>query len=561
MHGSIIPKVEDTINAKEKRYFKSVLKHLYNTIFMFSKNDAGDYVFTLSEGGIAEKMGMTTDFLHNKNISEIFPPEVASIIDGTCEKAFKGFKNHFEIQLGDFYYLVYLSPIIEKDQIIEVIGTAIDITERKYAEDKITNMAFHDSLTGLPNRRLLEQHVNQLIGNNDTQSFGILFLDVDRFKYINDTFGHPFGDKLLIAISDRIKNIMDNNGLIFRQGGDEFIILLPNMNRQQIRVTVEEIISLMENRFIIENEELFASVSIGGSLYPDDGNSVEVLMKHTDAAMYFTKNRGENKFQFFKKNHNMNLRKKFIIETDLRKAIQLNQFELFYQPQVNIHSKKIIGTEALIRWNHPKLGYISPKEFIQIAEETELIIPIGNWVLETACKQYKYWRDQGYPLITMSVNVSQLQFNQTNFVKSVQDILSKYAMSGGSLELEITESIMADFPRTERVLNQLNDLGVKISIDDFGTGYSSFSYLSRLSIHKLKIDQSFLNPLNKTNKAIIKTIIGLADNLQLELIAEGVENEEQVSFLIEQKCRQVQGYYFGRPLPAEMVEGLFTKND
>lgn len=561
MNELVVSKENEVYKFEEMHDFEKVLKHLYNTIFMFSKTKAGDCVFTLSEGGIAEKMGMTTESLQNKQIREVFSSDVAVRIEETCEQAFKGVKGHFEIQLDEFYFLVYLSPIIEKNEITEVIGTAIDITERRKAEDKIKEMAYQDSLTNLPNRRLLEKEGNQLIGHSETSSFGILFLDIDRFKNINDTFGHSFGDELLIMMADRIKTSLGTNGMIFRQGGDEFIILLPEKNRQQVSLIVETMVRSIEKKFMIEKEEVFASVSIGASMYPNDGDTVAALMKHADAAMYYAKSRGKEKFQFFSENLNMNLRKKFILEKDLRQAIDFNQLELVYQPQVNIHTGELIGMESLLRWNHPKLGYISPKEFIPIAEETELIIPIGNWVLETACKQHKHWQDKGFPLMTMSVNVSQLQFNQPGFIQSVKEILSKCRMSGGSLELEITESIMADFPRAERVLNLLNDLGVKISIDDFGTGYSSLSYLSRLPIHKLKIDQSFLTPLNKENKAIIKTIIGLAENLQLEVIAEGVETEEHVTFLIEQNIKQVQGYYFGKPQSAERIDSSNRTNN
>ncbi len=558
MSEPFISKKDEMKNTKEERYFEKVIKHLYNTVFKFSKDASGECIFTLSEGRIAEKMGMTTTALHDKSVKEVFPEDVATLIHKTCEEAFKGSNHSFEIKLDEYYFLVYLSPIIENNQIIEVVGTAIDITDRKLAEEKIKNLAFHDSLTELPNRRLLEQHVNELIKESNSSSFGILFLDINRFKYINDTFGHSFGDKLLITISNRIKNMFKKD-VIYRQGGDEFIILLPKMNRREIKETAEQIIAVMQNSLSIDNEEIITTVSIGGALYPDDGDSVEILLKHADAAMYYAKRRGDNKFQFFSKNLNINSRNKFKMEKDLRKAIKYNQFELFYQPQVNIDSGEIVGVEALLRWKHPDLGYISPNKFIPVAEETELIVPIGHWVLETACQQHMNWLDKGFSVDRMSVNVSQLQFNQPDFVKSVQEILFRCNLSGGSLEFEITESVMADFPQAERVIHQLNELGIKISIDDFGTGYSSLSYLSRLPIHKLKIDQSFLSPLNKSNKAIIKSIIGLADNLQLEIVAEGVETKEHVAFLSEQNCKLVQGYYFSKPLPVEKEEELFMK--
>ncbi|WBL14779.1 diguanylate cyclase [Sutcliffiella sp. NC1] len=309
-------------------------------------------------------------------------------------------KTSFEIQLDNNYFLVYLSPIDDDGRIIEVIGTAIDITERKIVENKVKEMAFHDALTQLPNRRYLEKYVMQLIDSEDNQSFSILFLDIDRFKYINDTFGHLFGDKVLIAIATRIREVIESRDFLFRQGGDEFIILLPNRNRRQVTQLVDNILESLESPFLIEGIDIFASISIGAAMYPNDGDRVDVLMKHADAAMYFSKRKGKNKFQFYQEHVDMNLREKFIIETDLRKAIQENQLELFYQPQVEIHTEKILGFEALLRWKHPKFGYISPIEFIPIAEETELIIPIGKWVLETACNQLKELNDKGFSSLT-----------------------------------------------------------------------------------------------------------------------------------------------------------------
>lgn len=545
-------KNEEINDSLENRDFDRVLKHLYNTIFKVSKNASGNYIFTLSEGLIAEKLGMTTRVFKNKEINEVFPADVAKIMEVNCKKAFEGLNTNFEIELGDYYFLVYLSPIIEEERVFEVVGTAIDITERKRAEDKIRKLAYYDLLTNLPNRRSLEEYVQKMIKDERT-AFGILFLDLDQFKKINDTFGHYFGDKLLIAVSNRIKSVIGNNECIFRHGGDEFIIVLPEMNRKEVALTVQRMVEVMNRSFIIDNEELFSSISVGGAMYPEDGDSLELLMKRADSAMYSSKEKGINKFKFYRKSFDLHLRKRIKLETELRRAIELNEWELFYQPQVNIKTGKIIGTEALIRWEHPKLGRISPEEFIPIAEDTELILPIGAWVLENVCKQFKLWHHSGCITIPISVNVSQLQFNQSDFVISVIEILDRYNMSSDNLEFEITESIMADFHWAERVLKSLHKEGIKISIDDFGTGYSSLSYLSRLPIDKIKMDQSFLNPLNSRNKAIIKTIVSLTKNLNLELIAEGVENADQASFLLDQNCTLAQGYYYGKPLTAGMM--------
>ncbi len=447
-------------------------------------------------------------------------------------------------------FLVYLSPIIQDNKVIEVVGTAIDITERKRSEQLINHMAYHDSLTGLHNRAFFYEKITEMIqiAKQNKETFAVMFLDLDQFKNINDTLGHAMGDLLLIDVSNRLVDCVYKDQAICRLGGDEYVILLPNCNEEQAAIIAERIIDQISSPFIIKNHEIYITPSIGVSMFPKDG---EELLKNADAAMYQAKFLGRSNFQFFTQDLAYKLNKKVALENDLRKAIQKEEFILHYQPQIDITTGKMIGLEALIRWVHPKLGVISPLDFIPLAEETGLIIPIGEWVLRQACYQNKIWQEAGCEPIPISVNVSIMQFRQKDFVNLVEKVLQETNLAPKYLELEITESMTIDITYTEMVLISLKELGIKVSMDDFGVGYSSLSYLRRLPINKLKIDQSFIRNLDTKNQAIVSTIITLARNLQIDVIAEGVEREEHVDFLKKHNCFQAQGFLFSKPIPKD----------
>lgn len=557
-------KAEEALKEALKNDFQTTIKNMENCIFKYRKNDEGKFVFTLSEGKGAEKIGFVTDKVYNKEIGDFFDASVTPNIQIFFKKAYEGVAVNFETQLKGTDFLVDLSPIIHKDKVLEVVGTATDITKRKKAEQTINHMAYHDALTNLPNRLLFHKRTNEAIHNAkvNQETFAVIFLDIDRFKNINDSLGHSMGDQILVEVANRLVSCIGKDNVVSRQGGDEFTLLIKNSNDEMITTFINLIKQRFSEVFIIDRHDIYISPSIGISIFPKDGQDVETLLKNADAAMYDAKQKGENNFKFFTPRLHKQISEKVTLESKLRKALENNQFKLVYQPQMDSYTNQIIGIESLIRWEHPDMGTISPFEFIPLAEETGLIIPIGEWVLRTACMENKKWQEAGFGPLPISVNVSLKQFNQNNFVELVNDVLQETGLAPEYLELEITESMTMDIKLAEEQLENLNTIGVKVSIDDFGTGYSSLHYLSKLPIYKLKIDQSFFRNLNKKNQAIVKSIIALAKNLDIDVISEGVETEEQLNFLKQQQCYKIQGYIFSKPLSTnEITDFLLRENN
>lgn len=459
-------------------------------------------------------------------------------------------------------------PIHDKKGIlIGALGQFRDITERFETEEKIKYMAHHDELTGLPNRRLFKERFLQEIesARDMNKKTAIVFIDLDRFKYVNDTFGHTEGDRLLQQVSERLKRCLySDKDLVARMGGDEFIFILPQKNsRESIHYHAQAILSSFEQPFIVNGFALHISASLGIAIFPDNGSDIETLMIYADSAMYKAKSTGGNNFQIFKPGMYSNSHKKLILENALRKSIENKELLLVYQPQVEARTGKLIGVEALVRWKHPQLGIVSPDEFIPLSEETGFIINLGEWVLREACYQNKRWQDIGYPPIKVSVNLSGKQFSQEGLPDDVNKILKETGLEPRFLDLEITESMMMDVNHSIQVLEQLNKLGLQISIDDFGTGFSSLNYLKRFSIHRLKIDRSFVEDITKnaSDASIVETIITMAHNLGLGVIAEGVETKDQLEFLVSKNCDELQGFFFSRPITAEEFENNFLKDN
>ncbi|WP_144697566.1 bifunctional diguanylate cyclase/phosphodiesterase [Fictibacillus phosphorivorans] len=430
-----------------------------------------------------------------------------------------------------------------------------DITERKRNEKKINQMVYRDPLTGLPNRLLLNDRLSQALelADENKQTIGIMFIDLDRFKYINDTLGHAVGDQLLIEIAKRIQACVGKNDTVCRQGGDEFIVLIPNTTADEVSKIAQQIVDLFSSSVMVNEQELFVTPSIGIAMYPGDGRDIETLIKNADTAMYRVKEQGKNNFQFYTPEMNEAVTKKMKLEIGLRKALERDEFKIVYQPQIDVETGGIIGVEALLRWHHPEWGTISPAEFIPIAEETGLILQIGEWVLHGACRQNKAWQDAGYAPLRVAVNISSRQFQQSDLVERVSRILRETELDAQYLELELTESIIQDSKYAVAKMHKLKEMGIHLSIDDFGTGYSSLSYLKTFPIHTLKIDQSFTRNIYADPKdaSLVETIIAMAHNLDLKVIAEGVETEEQLQFLQQKQCNEAQGYYFSRPISAE----------
>ncbi|MFC0236599.1 EAL domain-containing protein [Fictibacillus phosphorivorans] len=438
-----------------------------------------------------------------------------------------------------------------------------DITERKRNEKKINQMVYRDPLTGLPNRLLLNDRLSQALelADENKQTIGIMFIDLDRFKYINDTLGHAVGDQLLIEIAKRIQACVGKNDTVCRQGGDEFIVLIPNTTADEVSKIAQQIVDLFSSSVMVNEQELFVTPSIGIAMYPGDGRDIETLIKNADTAMYRVKEQGKNNFQFYTPEMNEAVTKKMKLEIGLRKALERNEFKIVYQPQIDVETGDIIGVEALLRWHHPEWGTISPAEFIPIAEETGLILQIGEWVLHGACRQNKTWQNAGYAPLRMAVNISSRQFQQSDLVERVSRILRETELEPQYLELELTESIIQDSKYAVAKMQQLKEMGIHLSIDDFGTGYSSLSYLKTFPIHTLKIDQSFTRNIYADPKdaSLVETIIAMAHNLDLKVIAEGVETEEQLQFLQQKQCNEAQGYYFSRPISAEELAEILQE--
>ncbi|OAI17153.1 diguanylate cyclase [Methylomonas lenta] len=445
-----------------------------------------------------------------------------------------------------------------------VLDNAREIEEVKQARQSLDYMAHFDALTDLPNRTLLKDRMDQAISQAQRKQrmVGVLFLDLDNFKVVNDTIGHTCGDELLKSVAQQISDCLREGDTVARLGGDEFIVLLPDLSDTQDAAKVaNKILELLNSPFDIGQHEVYASVSIGISIYPHNSKNMEGLLSNADGAMYYAKKLGKNNYQFFTPEMNRSAQQYIKLEKYLRRALEQNEFVLHYQPQVDVKTGRIIGMEALIRWMNPKLGLVNPADFIPLAEDTGLIVPIGAWVLKTACKQAKFWQQNGFP-IRVAVNMSSRQFHQIQsqqqsqhpLLDDVLNALDESDLPPELLELEITESIlMQHLDTTMEILNALKNIGIRLSIDDFGTGYSSLSYLKRFPIDILKIDKSFVNDIttDPSDKAIVAAITVMAQQLKLEVVAEGVETLAQLEFLRKLQCNFVQGYYFSKPLSAD----------
>ncbi|WP_226585549.1 EAL domain-containing protein [Halobacillus litoralis] len=457
-----------------------------------------------------------------------------------------------------------ITPKKEGQTTIGYVVTFKDVTSRKQMEEKIKYHAYYDSVTNIPNRVLFHDRLNQAISYAEltAKPMAVLFLDLDRFKKINDTFGHSFGDQVLKEVAFRLQEAIPKEATVSRQGGDEFIILLPTIKRTECAINCSQmILQAFDKPFTISQQEIAVKTSIGISLFPDNGETAETLIKHADVAMYKAKELTGNQYQLFSPEIENRAVEQIQLENDLFKALQHDsEFELYYQPKVDVRTDQLIGMEALVRWNHPTLGTISPAHFIPLAEETGLITLLGEWVIKQACRQMRIWFDEGHTSLIVSANLSPQQFNQPKLAPVIADILKETNLPASLLELELTETIILNnTSQTMKTIEELKELGIQLSIDDFGTGYSSLGYLRDFPVDTLKIDKSFIDNVttNQDNAAITKTIITLANSLGLNVIAEGVEKKNQTNFLAEHGCYWVQGFYYSQPLPCDAFENRY----
>ncbi|MBX9713143.1 MAG: EAL domain-containing protein [Pseudomonadaceae bacterium] len=440
-----------------------------------------------------------------------------------------------------------------------------DITDAQATALKMAYLAQHDFLTNLPNRVLLNDRISQAIAVAERRRshLGVLFLDLDNFKLINDSLGHSIGDRLLQSVAQRLTACVRRSDTVSRQGGDEFVVLLTEDNfAEDAALTAEKILTAMAQSHVLDGQQLLVTTSIGISTYPADGLNAETLIKHADSAMYQAKERGRNNYQFFASNMSNQAVARQTIETELRVALERHEFVLHYQPKVNLASGAITGTEALLRWNHLQLGQLQPSRFVSIAEDCGLIVEIGRWVLHEACKQACLWRDSELLCGPMAVNVSALEFRDKGFVAGLEAILAQTGLPASALQLELSESaLMREAQFSSQVLQQLHSLGVLLAVDEFGTGYSSLTQLAQFPLDVLKIDQSFVQKLDAQddNRVIVSALIAMGSSLKLRLVAEGVENPAQLAFLKGQRCEEGQGFLFSPPLAAERMSALLVR--
>lgn len=522
----------------------------------------------------AEKIfGFTLDEVKGRHPYEfIVPPEAQPQVDEIWRRLLAGDQSAYSVnenQTKDGRTIICdwtNTPLKQPNgRILGAMAMVQDVTERKRAEERIERLAHFDQLTGLPNRTLLNDHFKFAISlaQRSGESLAVMFIDLDHFKDINDTLGHSIGDQILMEVAKRLKVALCEGDTLSHPGGDEYIVILPNSDADGAALVASKLIEAVAQPCHIEQHELIVTPSIGIAIYPYDGTDMETLSKNADSAMYRAKREGRNDFRFYSPEMQILSARNLQLANALRHALARNELQLHYQPQVSIQDGKIVGAEALLRWQHPQLGMISPGEFIPIAEDNGQIIPIGEWVLRMATRQLKDWMDGGMPPMMMAVNLSAVQFRQYDFPELVVRILDEVKLPHHYLELELTEAVAMNNPSAAiEVMNKLHERGIRMSIDDFGTGYSSLSYLKKFKAYKLKIDQSFVRDItdDPEDRAIVTAIINMASSLGLQTIAEGVETASQLAFLHLQGCNEVQGYYFSKPLTAEQFEDFAIKN-
>lgn len=565
----MLKKNEEALRVSEERYRLAVE----------GANDAlWDWDFTNNKFFISEKwkekiplevlnpklsiIGRWTRLIHPKDLNDTLNA-FKEYLRGGSDYFFSEYR--LKIKSGEYKWVLTRGKLLrDRDgKAIRMAGSLSDITDRKNYEEKIKQLAYYDRLTGLPNFHCSKEIIGEKINAYNGESRIVLFLvDLDNFRNINDTLGHKFGDKLLITVSEKIKKFINKKDILCKVGEDEFLII-KNMKgtKEEVEIFAKEILNHFQGPICIEEHEIYTTVSIGIDIYPNNGEDAFSLLRNVDTAMYAAKEKGRNTYEFFNTSIYKEILEKTKLEADLRRAIENDEFELYYQPQMNLKTEKIIGAEALIRWNHPTRGLVSPAYFIPLAESTGLIVSIGKWVIETVCNQYMEWKKKGYDEIVISVNVSSIQLQQKDFIFFIKETLEKYDMKPELLNIEITEStLMKSIDSVAEKLKSLKDLGVGVSLDDFGTGYSSLSYLKKLPIDTLKIDKSFVDDVKNgsVEEAITAEIIQLAHKMKIDVVAEGVEEEVQLQVLRVQNCDKIQGYVLSRPLPKEKVE-IFLK--
>ncbi len=578
-NNGLVEELVGTMNALEKRtrelekslsLVKATLESSTDGILVIdSKNKIDDFNQKLIEmwklppnilgQGVVETFNeiICDQLMNSKNFIKKFETGTNDLIENMDEILFKD---------GRIFECYSRPQCIGEMMVGRVFGFR-DVTERKLMESKLFYQANFDSLTGLPNRTLVLDRISQAIAfaRREKLKVAILFLDLDQFKLVNDTLGHSLGDNLLKAVAERLLTCVRKNDTVSRQGGDEFLITITSLkNESDAIVVTRKCLDVLREPFFIDGHKIIVTISIGISTYPDNALDAETLIRNADIAMYKAKELGRNNFQFYTHEMNEKILYRLKMENDLREALDASdQIFIVYQPIVSLTSGRVVSLEALLRWNHPERGMIEPSEFILIAEQSGMIMRVGEWVLRAACLQVKAWQKRGFADFKISINVSMQQFRQVDFFEQISQMLHEINLDPHFLVLELTEnSLMEDMKKSIPLLNKLKSIGISIVIDDFGVGYSSLNYLKRLPVDKVKIDRSFIMdiPHDTDDVAITSAILAMAKNLNIKVIAEGVENIAQLKFLIEHQCDEIQGFYFSNPLTVDMCAQLFAEN-
>ena len=559
-------RAEQAIRDNERR-FRSLIEHASDITTVVGQDGTILYESPSIERLLGHVPG---DLIGTKIQSHIHPEDIGRVLEALTTPANSGglcVEFRFEDRRGGWRLLeATINHVVDNPDIGGVVLNCRDITARRKDEETIRHLAYYDPLTGLPNRILFNDRLTQALAHarrRGSRGIAVMFLDLDHFKTINDTLGHSAGDELLRSAAARLASSLREEDTVARLGGDEFLFLLPGVDDVEDATRIgQKIVNLFSTPFLVHEHELHVTTSVGISVFPIDGTSEEMMVRNADTALYRAKAAGRNRFQLYAPAMNALAVRRLTLENALRRAIERGELRLYYQPLLSLEKEELIGVEALTRWSHAELGPVPPLEFISLAEDTGLIIPLSRWVLRTACEQMKDWLRSGINLPTVSVNLSARRFNDSNLPEMVGEILQATGLDGRHLSIELTESVMMEnAEETIHTLGELKKLGIQIAIDDFGTGYSSLSYLKRLPIDTLKIDQTFVRdiPSDTDDAAIAKLIIAMAHNLKLNVVAEGVETEEQVTFFRSRKCDAIQGFWLSKPLPAEELTPVFER--
>ena len=552
---------------KELRLTQFSVEHASDNIFW--SNSQGHFVYV--NKAACDSLGYSREEILSLSVPDLNPrfrkgDDWSTFWEELKRRGSISFEGHNTSKQGRVFPVEVTANYLEFDGEEYSFAFVRDITDRKVAEDRVQFLAYYDALTGLPNRTLLKDRLARALAGARRQKerVALLFLDLDKFKDVNDSLGHSVGDLLLQQVAERLKAWAREQDTVARLGGDEFLIMLTHVkNIHDVAVAAERLMNAMTSEFVVQGRPLRIGCSVGISIFPEHGQDAEDLFKNADTAMYDAKQNGRNNFRFFTEDMNAQVMERLRLENGLRLALDRKELFLMYQPQIDMANGKIVGLEALLRWHHPQLGLVPPDKFIRNAENSGLIVPIGEWVLRTACRQARKWQDEGLPAVSVAVNVSAVQFRQEDFCEVIRRVLDETSLAPRYLELELTESLLLSSADVMfSVFQELKAMGLKLAIDDFGTGYSSLSYLKKFPVSKLKIDRSFIRDVavNPDDAAITTAIISMAKSLHLKVIAEGVENEEQMSFLRAHQCDEIQGYYFSKPLSPEQAADKLRGN-